>query len=88
MRRSGKTYFIYQDMLLRLNQGNSSSRILYLNFEDDRLLPLDATKLASMLEVFYTFHPENHDAICYFYLNEIQHVPDWPSAFILEHTIW
>lgn len=65
MRRSGKTYFIYQAILEQLRSGVSFTRILFINFEDDRLLPLDAHKLAALLEAFYTLYPENHDQKCY-----------------------
>ncbi len=80
MRRSGKTYFIYQAILKQLKHKVPLTRILYVNFEDDRLLPLDAYKLAALLEAFYTLHPENHDHKCYLYLDEIQNVPDWANV--------
>lgn len=80
MRRSGKTYFLYQAILQQLKHGIPFTRILFINFEDDRLLPLDAHKLAALLEAFYTLHPENHDQKCYLYLDEIQNVPDWPHV--------
>lgn len=41
MRRSGKTYFIYQKILKLLEKDVPLNRILYINFEDDRLLPLE-----------------------------------------------
>ena len=60
MRRVGKTYFILQTMQQLLAQGISSSQILYLNFEDDRLLPCDQKKLSQLLEAFYQLYPQNH----------------------------
>src|SRR3990167_84850 len=80
IRRTGKTYFIYQAILQQFNQGIPLTRILYLNLEDDRLLPLDAKKFANILESFYTLYPENHDHKCYLYLDEIQNVPDWANV--------
>lgn len=78
MRRAGKTYFLYQHILQLLEQGVDKERILYLNFEDDRLLPLSPQKLARLLDAFYALRPENHDRTCYLFLDEIQNVPDWP----------
>lgn len=78
MRRVGKTYFVYQHILKLLNDGIPLSRILYINFEDDRLLPLDRKKLASLIEAFYSLYPENHEHKCYLFLDEIQNVEDWP----------
>lgn len=80
MRRSGKTYFIYQSILERINQGIPLSRILYLNFEDDRLQPLDIHKLAQILDAFYTLLPENHEHQCFFYLDEIQNIVGFESV--------
>ena len=80
MRRSGKTYFIYQSILEKLNQGIPISRILYLNFEDDRLLPIDMHKLAQILDAFYTHFPENHEHQCFFYLDEIQNIEGFETV--------
>ncbi len=50
----------------------------YINFEDDRLLPLDQQKLAKLVDSFYSLYPENHDRKCYLFFDEIQNVEDWP----------
>ncbi len=78
MRRSGKTYFLYQQILKMLDEGVHEKAILYINFEDDRLLPLDEQKLAKLVDAFYSFYPENHDRKCYFFFDEIQNVDNWP----------
>ncbi len=78
MRRSGKTYFLFQQMRTLLASGVPLSRILYINFEDDRLLPLDRDKLAHLVEAWYSLYPENHDVYCYLFLDEIQNVSEWP----------
>lgn len=80
MRRSGKTYFIYQSILEKINQGIPLSRILYLNFEDDRLQPLDMHKLAEILDAFYSQFPENHEYQCFFYLDEIQNIKNFETV--------
>lgn len=78
MRRSGKTYFVYQYILQLLAQSVDKTSILYINFEDDRLLPLDSQKLACLVDAFYSLYPENHDRKCYLFFDEIQNVEDWP----------
>ena len=80
MRRSGKTFFLYREMQKLLGNRVSWQRILYLNFEDDRLLPLDQKGLATLIESFYTLYPENHDRICYLFLDEIQNVEGWAAV--------
>jgi predicted AAA+ superfamily ATPase len=51
--------------------------MLYINFEDDRLLPMDQKSLAALLDAFYTLYPDNHQHRCYLFLDEIQNVEDW-----------
>lgn len=80
MRRTGKTYFLYQYILTLLKENIPPRRILYLNFEDDRLLPLNAAKLADLIESFYSLYPDNHDHRCYLFLDEIQNVDDWSTV--------
>lgn len=77
IRRSGKTYLLYQKIRELQSQGISLDRILFLNFEDDRLLPMDQKQLSNLLETFYTLYPQNHDRECYFFLDEIQNVDGW-----------
>lgn len=78
VRRGGKSYFVYQKILNLLDVGVSRSAILFINFEDDRLLPLDVHKVAKLVDAFYSLYPENHDRKCYLFFDEIQNVPDWP----------
>lgn len=79
MRRTGKTWLLLQTIhnMMRDEQ-IPLARFLYLNFEDDRLFPCSQEKLRSLLEGFYQQHPENHQHQCYFFLDEIQNVEDWP----------
>ena|GEM_PF-4254578 len=44
IRRLGKTYFLFQTMKNFLAQQVAIDRILYLNFEDARLFPIDQKK--------------------------------------------
>ncbi|MCP3960006.1 MAG: ATP-binding protein [bacterium] len=79
MRRSGKTWFVYQQIREHLAEGIGRDRLLYLNFEDERLLPLDAEDLHLVPEAFYRRHPESRGKQCWFYFDEIQNVPDWET---------
>lgn len=78
MRRTGKTYFLYQEILGIIEKGGDLRSILYLNFEDDRLLPLNEQKLAKLVDAYYSLYPENHDRKCILFFDEIQNVENWP----------
>jgi len=80
MRRVGKTYFLYQQILNMLEHGVPRNAILYINFEDDRLAPLNEHRLAQLVDAFYALYPENHDRKCYLFFDEIQNVNNWSTV--------
>ncbi len=79
MRRTGKTFFCYQQMQSLLGKGISPDRLLYLNFEDDRLLGFHAEHFQIILDLYYTKFPDNRDLPCYFFFDEIQRIEYWES---------
>src|SRR5476649_2060492 len=70
----GKTYFLYQAMQRQLEKGIPKERILYINFDDERLLPLAQTELNLIPTMYYRMFPEFKKEKCYFYFDEIQNV--------------
>lgn len=78
MRRVGKTYFLFQTIRQFLIEGIPAETILYINFEDDRILPLDHKTMGQLIDAWYTLYPENHDRCCYLFLDEVQNVEGWP----------
>ena len=51
MRRTGKTFLLYQRMNDLLSSGIPKGRILHVNFEDDRLMGITAENLRYVPEV-------------------------------------
>ncbi|MEI6450815.1 MAG: AAA family ATPase, partial [Actinomycetes bacterium] len=78
MRRSGKTYLMYQEMQRLLASGVDRRDVLYVNFEDDRLQPAEPGLLSDLLEAHYRVHPAPRERRAYLFLDEIQMVPGWP----------
>lgn len=79
MRRSGKTWFLYQRMQALLDQGIAKDRLLYINFDDERLLPMRRDELSAIPEVYYRLYPHHRSRTCYFFCDEIQNVDGWES---------
>jgi hypothetical protein len=77
MRRTGKTYLMIQTMQELLAQGVPEDSILFLNFEDDRLYPMDPDGAAKIIDAFYLQYPDNHDRVTHLCLDEIQALPEW-----------
>lgn len=78
MRRSGKTWVLYQHMRNLLAKGISRDKILYINFEDERLIELQAKDLQFLIEAYFELYPKNiKNNQIHFYFDEIQIVPGW-----------
>jgi predicted AAA+ superfamily ATPase len=77
MRRAGKTWFCFQKIKDLLAAGIRKEQILYLNFEDDRLLAFSIHHFQEVLDVYYAKFPENRETGAYFFFDEIQRVTDW-----------
>ena len=77
VRRSGKT-FLFFDAIRRLaTQGIGRRRIVYLNFEDDRLYPIRAEDLDMVLRCWHEVFPETIGQHKFLFLDEVQNVPGW-----------
>lgn len=77
MRRSGKTWFLYQIMDSLEKMGVKKEKILYLNFEDDRLLGCK-DNLQVVLDAYFELYPQYaKDKEVYFFLDEIHEADHW-----------
>ncbi|MGC8686961.1 MAG: ATP-binding protein [Thermoplasmata archaeon] len=74
-RRSGKTYVMFQCIKDLLQKGVKKDNIIYVNFENERLVGLMAKDLDGLLIA----HKElfNPDGTIYVFLDEIQVVENW-----------
>jgi predicted AAA+ superfamily ATPase len=77
MRRVGKTWFCYQRMQTLLSQGIAKERLLYLNFEDERLLPFTTRDFQTILDTYYRKFPDFKQHQCYLFLDEVQQIDGW-----------
>jgi len=77
MRRTGKTFFCFQKIKKILSLGTPVRQILYLNFEDDRLLDFSVRDFQSILDVYYGKCPANRNVKCHFFFDEIQRIDQW-----------
>lgn len=75
IRRTGKSYMMYQQIHNLMNDGISSSQIIYVNFEDERLLEIGVDDLNTILEIGIEFSGSKGKP--YLFLDEIQNVDGW-----------
>lgn len=77
MRRSGKTWFLYQLIQELEAAGVGRDRVLFCSFDDERLLPLSTRDLHHIPDAFFRANPQAHSKRCYFFFDEIQRVDGW-----------
>src|SRR3989344_8514838 len=77
-RRAGKTFFCFQ-LINKLKEKVSKENILYLNFEDEKLLGAEAKDLDKLLEAFYELSTLEKNQNLYLFLDEIQNVKNWDN---------
>lgn len=77
MRRSGKSYRLFQEMEKLHAQGVPWSRMCYFNFEDDRLSPVTPAIGDEMLEAFEAINPGATQEGFYLFLDEVQEMASW-----------
>jgi predicted AAA+ superfamily ATPase len=79
MRRTGKTFLLFQMMQDYLQKGIAKEVMLYINFDDERLLPLSVSELGKISDSYFRLYPEMRETTCYFFFDEIQNIPGWES---------
>jgi len=79
-RRCGKTYYLYYLMKKLIQQGVDKTRLLYINFEDERILPFSVKEFDLILEAYFELYPENKGEEIYAFFDEIQNVDGWEVA--------
>ena len=76
VRRSGKTHLLYETIKTLRNKGIEKTKILYINFEDERL-ELTQYNLDTILQAYMELYPEHKLEECYFFFDEIQNITAW-----------
>lgn len=80
MRRSGKTWLLFQRMRELIAAGTPRADLLYLNFEDERLGDVTARDLTELVEAHYRRNPEARKRAGALLFDEIQLVEGWERA--------
>ncbi len=74
VRRTGKSFVLYEKIQHMLSQGHNWDEILYLNFEDERLGSLDINDMDTILECHMEMGGVAKPAL---FLDEIQNITGW-----------
>ncbi len=78
LRRAGKSTLLYKRVKDLILEGVDWKQIIYINFDDERLLGFKATDFEDILLTAEEITNEKH----YFYFDEIQNIDGWESFAI------
>jgi predicted AAA+ superfamily ATPase len=76
VRRSGKTYLLFDTINQLLNNDIAKNKIVYINFEDERLI-LKQDELDLILQAYRELYPDVEESEIYFFFDEIQNIIGW-----------
>lgn len=78
MRRTGKTWMLFQEMQAFLKLGLPKEKILYLNFEDDRLSQFRTADFQLILDAYFDIYPQySKSKDLAFFFDEIHIIRGW-----------
>lgn len=75
IRRTGKSYMMYQQIKKLMDNGIPMEQVVYVNFEDERLLEIKADDLNVILEI--GLETAGAGKKPYLFLDEIQNIEGW-----------
>jgi len=75
LRRTGKTYLLYQTVEKLLRNNVKLREVFYINFEDNRLEGITSKGLSEIIELYRKYNPESKTM--YLFLDEVQNINGW-----------
>ena len=86
-RRAGKTFVCFQLIKELISGGIPTENILYINFEDNKLIGANSDDLEKLLEVYFELYNIDKNKKIYLFFDEIQTVKNWDSWIRKIHDI-
>ena len=86
-RRAGKTFICFQMIEELIKEGISKENILYINFEDNKLIGADSNDLDKLLDAYKELYSLNKKQHVYLFFDEIQVVKNWDAWIRKIHDI-
>src|SRR3989344_7611193 len=79
-RRAGKTFFMYQKIEELIKKGTEKENILYLNFEDPRLMDIQFKEIKEIIKLHWQLYPKSIKKDLYIFIDEPQNINNWEIA--------
>lgn len=79
-RRAGKTYLMYQKIEELIRSGVAKENIVYLNFEDPRLIDVNFKEIRDTVKLHWQLFPSSTKGEFYIFIDEPQNIKNWEIA--------
>ncbi len=79
-RRAGKTSYLFQKISEMVASGVKKERILYLNFEDPRLVDVNFKEIRDIIKIHWQLYPDSTEMNCIIFFDEPQMIKNWEIA--------
>ena len=79
-RRAGKTFFLFQKMKELLAKGVAKNQIVFLNFEDPRLIGVSFKEVFEIIKLQWRLFPESAGKELFVFIDEPQNIQSWEIA--------
>lgn len=76
MRRVGKSYILFSK-IDALRTAGEKEKIIYINFDDERLSGIKVSNLDEIMTAYYELYPDNIEQKLFLFFDEIQNVDSW-----------
>lgn len=84
-RRAGKTYFMYQKIKELIKQNIKKENIIYLNFENPRLMDVNFKEINEIIKLHWELFPSSINKELYIFIDEPQNIKNWEMAIRALH---
>ncbi len=84
-RRAGKTSYLFKKIEELLRSGVNKENILYLNFEDPRLIDINFKDIREIIKIHWQLYPLSTEGKCYVFIDEPQTIENWETAIRALH---
>ena len=79
-RRAGKTFFMYQEIKRLRESGIKKENILYLNFEDPKLIEVNFKEIEEIIKLHWQLYPASIKEKLHIFIDEPQNIKNWEIA--------
>jgi len=76
-RRAGKTFLMYEKIKELISSKIKKENILYLNFEDPRLIEVNFKEIRNIIKLHWQIYPNSMKEEIYVFIDEPQNIKNW-----------